>query len=75
MDGALLAAHTELGRSKQDVLEACRSTPLAACMRQVSCSVRFILARALRCHALPELRGCRRQLLSSVRSRHATWRC
>jgi hypothetical protein len=35
MDASLLAAHAELGRSAQDVLAACRSTPLAPCMRQV----------------------------------------
>lgn len=35
MDAALLAAGRELGSSKEDVLAACQTTPLAACMQQV----------------------------------------
>ena len=35
MDASLLAAHEELSRQQQDILEACASTPFAACMRQV----------------------------------------
>ncbi|BDA47728.1 probable pyridoxal phosphate phosphatase PHOSPHO2 [Coccomyxa sp. Obi] len=34
MDASLLAAHKELGRQQQDILEACVSAPFAACMRQ-----------------------------------------
>ncbi|CAL8471813.1 g11355 [Coccomyxa elongata] len=34
MDASLVTAHKELGRQQQDILEACASTPFAACMRQ-----------------------------------------
>ncbi|KAK9905585.1 hypothetical protein WJX75_002525 [Coccomyxa subellipsoidea] len=34
MDASLLAAHEKLGKHRQDIAEACASTPFAACMRQ-----------------------------------------
>ncbi len=35
MDTSLLAAHEELGKGRQEILEACASVPFAACMQQV----------------------------------------
>ncbi|EIE23797.1 hypothetical protein COCSUDRAFT_41939 [Coccomyxa subellipsoidea C-169] len=34
MDISLLAAHEELGKGRQEILEACASVPFAACMQQ-----------------------------------------